>query len=192
MDKETKRKIKDMVLTLRSRFEEEIENRLNYHGIYIDKTWKDGRSLRHLSPEELLNKKRVEAFIKRQESDGSSLSQDQATKEFIKESSYTWINRLIGLKCMEARGLIDEEVITTRDTFGGRSERHRNFIEENPELAHRSDEGLTACLMDVFRKVTEEIKILFDPDNEYSLIVPRYRCLKDAIDLINNSVDYNV
>lgn len=180
-----------MVLTLREMFEKEIENGLNRYGIYIDKTWKDGRFLKHMKSEELDNKKRIEAFIKRQESTG--LSQSQATKEFIKEASYTWINRLIGLKCMETRGLIDEEVITIRDKFGGSSERHRNFIKlGHPELAHTTDAGLTACFMDAFREVTEEIKILFDPDNEYSLIVPRYRCLKDAIDLINNSVNYGV
>ena len=192
MDKETKKKIKNMVLTLREMFENEIENRLNYYGIYRDKAWKDGRSLRYLSSEELSNKKRVEAFIKRQESAG--LSQSQATVEFIKEASYTWINRLIGLKCMETRGLIDEEAITVRDEFGSRSERHRNFVVmEHPELANTPDGGLILCLMDVFREVTEEkIKILFDPENEYSLIVPRYRCLKDAIDLINKSVDYDV
>jgi len=191
MDKETKKKIKNMVLTLREMFENEIENRLNYYGIYRDKAWKDGRSLRYLSSEELSNKKRVEAFIKRQESAG--LSQSQATVEFIKEASYTWINRLIGLKCMETRGLIDEEVITVREEFGGRSERHRNFVVmEHPELANTPDGGLIPCLMDVFRDVTEEIKILFDPENEYSLIVPRYRSLKDAIDLINKSVDYDV
>jgi len=191
MDKETKKKIKNMVLTLREMFENEIENRLNYYGIYRDKAWKDGRSLRYLSSEELSNKKRVEAFIKRQESAG--LSQLQATEEFIKEASYTWSNRLIGLKCMETRGLIDEEVITVRDEFGGRSERHRNFVVmEHPELANTPDGGLILCLMDVFREVTDEIKILFDPENEYSLIVPRYRTLKDAIDLINNSVDYEV
>jgi hypothetical protein len=191
MDKETKKKIKNMVLTLREMFENEIENRLNYYGIYRDKAWKDGRSLRYLSSEELSNKKRVEAFIKRQESAG--LSQSQAAVEFIKEASYTSINRLIGLKCMETQGLIDEEVITVREEFGGRSKRHRNFVVmEHPELANTPDGGLIQCLMDVFREVTEEIKILFDPENEYSLIVPRYRCLKDAIDLINKSVDYDV
>ena len=189
MDKESKKKIKSMVLTLREMFEKEMENRLNYFGIYVDKAWKDGRSLRHLGSEELDSKKRIETFIKREEAAG--LSTSEATSEFIKETAYTWLNRLIGLKCMETRNLVSEGVITIREEFGGRSERHRNFITlEHPELAGSGDDGLTACLFATFRNVTEEIKVLFDPGNEYSLVIPRYRCLKDAIELINTSVDY--
>ncbi|GAG83666.1 unnamed protein product, partial [marine sediment metagenome] len=37
----------------------------------------------------------------------------------------------------------------------------------------------------------EEIKVLFDPKNEYSLIVPRYPVLKETIELINDSVNYD-
>jgi SAM-dependent methyltransferase len=188
VDKETKNKIKNLVLKLREDFEKEIELGLNRHGIYVDKEWKDGRSLTHLSKQELENRNRIAAFIKRQESAG--ISRAKATREFIKEASYTWINRLLGLKCMEVRGLLDEEVITTRSEYGGRSLRHRNFREEHPELANAPDDGLIACLFEVFREITEEIKVLFDPNSEYSLIIPRYAFLKQAIDLINNSLDY--
>ena len=188
MDKQTKTKIKNLVLELRDNFEKEIENRLNNIGIYPDKEWKDGRSLPHLSKDELDNRRRIAAFIKREEKIGHD--QKKATSEFIKEASYTWINRLLGLKCMECRSLI-EEVITTRPEYGDRSKQHRDFREKHPDLAAQPDDGLTGCLICAFEKVTEEIKVLFDPDNEYSLVIPRYPLLKTAIEKINLELDYD-
>ncbi|MBU4373013.1 MAG: BREX-1 system adenine-specific DNA-methyltransferase PglX, partial [Euryarchaeota archaeon] len=140
------------------------------------------------SKDEIEKRKRVAAFIKREEKIG--IDQKKATSEFIKEASYTWINRLLGLKCMECRGLIDE-VITTRPEYGGRSKRHRDFREKNPDRAAEADDGLTACLFSAFEEVTEEIKVLFDPRNEYSLVIPRYPTLKKAIEKINTELDYN-
>lgn len=188
MDKQTKTKIKNLVLALRDDLEKEMENRLDNIGIYLEKEWKDGRSLTHLSKDELENRKRVAAFIKREEKIG--LDQRKATSEFIKEASYTWINRLLGLKCMECRGLIDE-VITTRPEYGGRSKRHRDFRDKNPDKAAQPDDALIACLFSAFEEVTEEIKVLFDPKNEYSLVIPRYPTLKKAIEKINTELDYN-
>jgi len=188
MDKQTKTKIKNLVLGFRDDFEKEIENRLNNIGIYPDKEWKDGRSLPHLEKKQLDNRRRVAAFIKREEKIG--IDRKTATKEFIKETSYTWINRLLGLKCMECRGLI-EEMITIRPEYGDRSKYHRNFREKHPDLAAQADDGLIPCLFSAFKEVTEEIKVLFDPENEYSLVVPRYPFLKKAIQEINDDLDYD-
>ncbi len=82
MDKQTKTNIKNLALALREDLEKEIENRLNNIGVYPDKEWKDGRSLTHLSKDELDKRKRVAAFIKREEKIG--LDQKKATSEFIK------------------------------------------------------------------------------------------------------------
>ena len=188
MDKQTKTRIKNMVLSLRDDFEKEIGNRLNNIGIYPDKDWKDGRSLPHLSKDELEKRKHVAVFILREEKIG--LDRKKATEEFIKEASYTWINRLLGLKCLECRGLI-EDVITTRPEYGNRSKRHRDFREKNPDLAAQPDDALTDCLFSAFKEVTEEIKVLFDPHNEYSLVIPRYPLLKKAIKTINSELDYD-
>ncbi|WP_217497659.1 Eco57I restriction-modification methylase domain-containing protein, partial [Methanosarcina mazei] len=192
MDKQTKNKIKSMVLALRQDFEKEIANRLNNIGISPDREWKDGRSLPHLSEDEigrneLEKRRRIAAFITREIKAGQG--QKAATEEFIREASYTWINRLIGLKCLESQDLI-EEVITTRPEYGNRSKQHRDFRERNPEAASRPDDGLIGCLFSAFEAITEEIRVLFDPKDEYSLIIPRYPVLKNAIEKINTELDY--
>lgn len=192
MDKQTKNKIKSMVLVLREDFEKEIANRLNNMGISPDREWKDGRSLPHLSEDEigrneLEKRRRIAAFITREIKAGQG--QKAATEEFIREASYTWINRLIGLKCLESQDLI-EEVITTRPEYGNRSKQHRDFREKNPEAASKPDDGLIGCLFSAFEAITEEIRVLFDPKDEYSLIIPRYPVLKNAIEKINTELDY--
>jgi hypothetical protein len=40
--------------------------------------------------------------------------------EFVREAAYSWANRLLALRCMEARGIIDE-VVHQKDAYGGRS-----------------------------------------------------------------------
>jgi hypothetical protein len=53
------------------------------------------------------------------------IRRDQAVAEFVRETAYTWANRLLALRCMEACGLIDE-VIFQKPVYGGRSlEHHR-------------------------------------------------------------------
>ncbi len=187
MDKKTKAKIKAMVLKLREEFEKEIEICLSRFGIYPDKEWKHPNALTYLTKDEREKRRRIAAYIKRRK----DLSQAEAMREFIKEASYTWINRLIGLKCMETRGLI-EEIITTRPEYGNRSKRHRDFRYKHPELASQPDDGFIPCLFEVFEEITKEIKVLFDPKDEYSLVVPRYPFLKRVIEIINTELDYDV
>lgn len=66
-----------------------------------------------------------------------------------------------------------------------------NFRENHPDLATLPDDGFIPCLFSAFREVTEEIKVLFDPENEYSLVVPRYPFLKKTIQKINDDLDYD-
>jgi hypothetical protein len=182
MDKETKRKVKNLVLTLREKFEDDIAVVLGRYGIFADRKGERADRLTYLSKDEKRLKDRIEKIIQKEM--GSGITQGEATKAYIRDTSFTHINRLIGLCCMEARGLIDE-TIKTRDVYSGRSLRHRNFLHAHPEYASDPEDGLVPCLKEVCAEITDEIKILFDPDSEISLVWPRYHTLKDAIALIN-------
>lgn len=187
MEKIEKQKIKALVLSLKKIFEEDIEIVLKRYGIYVDKDFVEADKLTHLSSDELRIKERLEKVI---EKEFTRTDKKSAKLNYIKEVSYTYINRLLGLKCMEARGII-EETITTRPEYSNRSYRHRNFRDANPNLANKEDDGLIPFLNEVFKEITQEIKVLFDPDSDYSVICPRYSVLKQAIDIIN-ALDYEV
>jgi len=185
MDKETKNKIKETILKLRELLEEDLEIELKRYGIFVDKPPIPSYELSHLKREDLSKKEVMEKSIDKEIQRG--LNRSEATKYFIKEMAFTYLNKLIGLKCMASRGLI-REVITQRPEYGNRSLRHKEFLEQNPELRKEPDEGLRKLLRQVFAKITEEIKVLFDPESEYSQVFPSITTLKETIELINENI----
>jgi hypothetical protein len=145
---------------------------------------------------------RVEALLRR---DSLSEGSEQRGYENVRrELSYTCLNRLVGLKCMEARGLLylpppgdadgspePTEVITfipgqarsrylrdLRSVGGGRYK-----YGDDAEQALLRD-GLTAA----YRFITSEIRILFDPDHEYSCLWPTHGCMVKVIETINSDL----
>lgn len=79
---------------------------------------------------------------------------------FIRESAYTWANRLLALRCMEARGLIEEVVLQKHD-YGGKSLAHSRFVQHDPAAAGGEDEGLFATLLTAFELHAERLPRLF-------------------------------
>ncbi|PKN29028.1 MAG: hypothetical protein CVU64_10380, partial [Deltaproteobacteria bacterium HGW-Deltaproteobacteria-21] len=121
-----------------------------------------------------------------------------------REIAYTFLNRLLGLKCMESRRLLyltppgnpdgipeETEIITPvpgqaksrylRDLRAAGGSRYK-YATDAEEILLR--DGLTAA----FRQITKEIRILFDPDHEYSYLWPTHACLLRIIEMINNDL----
>lgn len=122
----------------------------------------------------------------------------------LREFTYTFLNRLVGLKCMEARGLLflpapaDQsgtpeltEVITPIPGQG-RSRYLRDFRAAGGSRYKYEEDAEEALLRDAlntaFSHITSEIRVLFDPDHEYSSVWPTHGCLVKAIDMINNEL----
>lgn len=147
-------------------------------------------------------RKRVEALLRREAiSEGSP---QRGYQNVLRELTYTFLNRLVGLKSMEARKLLylpppgepqaaqePTEIITPipgqprsrylRDLRAAGGSRYK--YEEGAEEALLRD-GLTAA----FAHITKEIKILFDPDHEFSCIWPTHACLVKVIRMINDNL----
>ena len=145
---------------------------------------------------------RVEALLHR---DSLSEGSEQKGYENVRrELSYTCLNRLVGLKCMEARGLLylpppgdphgspePTEVITyvpgqarsrfLRDLRATGGSRYK-YGDDAEQALFR--DGLTAA----YRFITSEIRILFDPDHEYACLWPTHGCLVKVIEMINNEL----
>ncbi len=147
-------------------------------------------------------RRRVEALVARE-----SLSEGTPERGYdnvIRELTYTLLNRLVGLKAMEARRLLylpppgqptaaaEETEVVTPVPGQARSRYLRDFraaagnrykYEDDAEEALLRD-GLTAS----FRHVTGEIRILFDPDHEYSCVWPTHAALTTVLQLINDGL----
>ena len=145
---------------------------------------------------------RVEALLRR---DSLSEGSDQKGYENVRrELSYTCLNRLVGLKCMEARGLLylppadnpnappEPTKVITIEEGQARSRFLRDFRAANGSRYKYGDDAEETLLRDglnaAYRFITSEIRILFDPDHEYACVWPTHGCLVKVIGMINKDV----
>jgi hypothetical protein len=184
MNSKTKSAIKSLVLDLRHTLEKELAIALRYYGLFTDREWSlEAPPDRLTTPAEREVWRRMVTVIQQRMQEGRTLP--EASEDYVRESAFTFLNRLVGLKCLEMRGIIDE-IITTREIYGGRSQAHRNYREMHPRAARAADDALPAAIEAAFRHVNDEmIGYLFDPDDDHSLVWPRYAVLKRCIAMIN-------
>ena len=75
-----------------------------------------------------------------------------AYEKLVEELTFTLFNRLAALKVMEAHTLFPE-IITQRETHGGRSFAHLAWLEQNPDQRAEEAEGLVAFMEQQFTNV---------------------------------------
>ena len=109
----------------------------------------------------------------------TGVSPSDAVAEFVRESAYSWANRLFALRCLEARGIIDP-VILQEETYHGRSMVHDRFAQINPTQCTEEDDGLFAMLSEQFRERSKELPDLFAPDSP-AVALPAFRCRTEAL-----------
>lgn len=163
----------------------DLERRLAAIGIRKDRPPAPAAGLSHLTPEDKEARRVVEAYITAKAEAG--VSQARAVEEFLRESAYTWANRLLALRCLEARGIIDEVVLQKKE-YGGRSLEHHRLVRRAPERCAGEDEGLYAVLFDAFERLAEELPLLFDPAAPGVALRPSVAALKRCLALLSGTV----
>lgn len=162
----------------------DLERRLAAIGVRRGRAPVAVDELPHLAPEDRQARRVVDAFMASRGEAGES--RDAAIAEFVRDAAYTWANRLLALRCMEARGLIDE-VILQKDAYGGRSLQHHRLARKQPERCAGEDEGLFAVLFDEFARRAEELPLLFDPGAPEVALRPSVAALKRCIALLSGT-----
>lgn len=160
----------------------DLEQRLNEMGVWRERLSKPIDELPHLSQVDKVARKVVDAYIKFREEVG--VLHEEAVTEYVRESAYTWANRLLALRCMEARGLIDE-VILQKDVYGGRSLVHNRFAHKNPEACSGEDDGLFGVLFQEFLDRSKELPALFSPNAPAVVLRPSVAAIKRCIALFS-------
>lgn len=160
----------------------DLERRLGEIGVWRDRPPKPADELAYRTPEDQDARRVVDAYVKSHVEAG--LDRERAIKELVREAAYTWANRLLALRCMEARGLIDE-VILQKDTYGGRSLQHHRLAKRAPERCAGEDEGLFAVLFDEFERRAVELPLLFDPRAPEIVLRPSVQAIKRCVALLS-------
>lgn len=160
----------------------DLERRLNGLGLWRDRNAKPVAELPHLSAEDKTARRLVDGYLKLREEAG--VGREEAVAEFVRESAYTWANRLFALRCMEARNIIDE-VILQKDAYSGRSMVHNRFAKKTPEACAGEDDGLFAVLFEEFEQRAQELPGVFDPKSPAVALRPSIAALKKTIALLS-------
>lgn len=93
---------------------------------------------------------------------------ENAYEKLVEELTFTLFNRLAALKVMEAHTLFPE-IVTQRETHGGRSFAHLAWLEQYPEQRAEEAEGLVAFMESQFTSLSAEIP-LFSTTHPYHLL----------------------
>ena len=193
MESQHKSQLKSIVLNLRhileGRYDDagvwhpgDLEEQLAALGVRHDREAMPLEQLSHLSGDDRRARQMVDAFI--QSNLKSGPAREEAIHGFLQESAYTWANRLIALRCMEARGLIDE-IILQKESYGGRSLKHHRLARQDPEACAGEDDGLYTVLFAEFAERAEELPLLFHPDEPVMALKPGVAALKKCMQLLS-------
>jgi hypothetical protein len=197
-----KEAVKSFVLKARRVLETDFAAQLGRLGLQADGKHTP-ESQMALPVEKLGKRHRLEALLSRDSIAEGGAS--QGYQNVVRELTYTLLNRLVGLKAMEARHLLfllppggqaedtpeKTEVITPvpgqqrsrflRDFRAAGGSRYKHADDADEALLH---DGLASA----FRQITGEIKVLFDPDHEYACIWPTYGALEAVLRMINDDL----
>lgn len=104
----------------------------------------------------------------------------QARAEFVERAAYTWINRLLALRTMEARELIDE-TLRPNPAYDGVSEALFLLRHSQPARTQGPDGGWQAVIDDACARFAATLPGLFDPADPNASLRPTPTALRDCI-----------
>ncbi len=160
----------------------DLEERLKELGVRRDRPALPVDELSHLSPADRAARKTVDAYLVLRHKAG--LDQDGAVAEYVRETAYTWANRLLALRCMEARELIDPAILQ-QDVYGGRSMQHNRLAQRDPAACLGEDDGLFVLFGEVFAELARKLPLLFDPKAPGVALRPSVAALRRCLALLS-------
>lgn len=193
LDDRTKRRLKSLVLELRRNLEEDLTRQLRRLGVDATKGAPTPiEKLSYLEDDEVAARRTVDALIDKKQQVTPKLA--TAIASVVREGAYTHLNRLVGLRCMEARKLLTvdgeiTEVVTPRPEHGGRPKLLWTMREANSRYRHGEDaeERLWRDGLDrAFRAVTDEIRVLFDPEDPCARVWPSHATLRRVVEALSD------
>src|SRR5260370_15597658 len=107
--------------------------------------------------------------------------------EVVERAAYTWINRLLALRAMEARGLI-EETLRTNPDYDGLPEALFILRQNDPERASGADGGRWAVLEDACQSQARALPGLFALDDPTTALRPSTTALIRCMALVGGAM----
>ena len=172
------------ILDARHALNDDFRRQLIALGVRPDRNADPGRDL---ASEQAAVRQAALAVIERATAAGTS--HEEAFDTFIADSAFTFLNRLVGLRCIEERRMLlvdgQTETIVRRDPRLGASSLYFQVRNElRTDAAPR--EVWREALDRAFRAVSERVGVLFDTSSEYGRLLPLQATLKDLVEGLND------
>ncbi|MFV1968565.1 MAG: Eco57I restriction-modification methylase domain-containing protein, partial [Pirellulaceae bacterium] len=180
MDQETRNQLARATQQLRRLLEDEFAEQLE--GMFD--ILPDGRILpepgKHLDARQRLTRQKLVDAIEHIKAAGKNAQ--EAVDEYTREAAFTFLNRFVALRMLEARGLLQECV-----SKGDQSSGFVEFCGLAPGLASLPDDGYRLYLECLFDELSVEIKVLFDRRDRVSLLWPRRGALTELLKILDQA-----
>ena len=191
MDQTIRNKLRNVVTQCRKVLEEAIAQRLEGRFTIFLKgkslTADRAASVTHLSDEERSVRAAVLEHFDLLHSQG--ISKVDAYRQLVREVAFTWLNRFVAFKMLEARKLIRETISRWEDSNGFKHWLAGDGREADLADYERGGESRGAAyhrfLLARCGELAGEIRVLFDPDNLASRLAPPAATLRELAQTLN-------
>jgi hypothetical protein len=173
--------IRSTVLDTRELIEDDLYRQLERYGVYEDERV-DLEQLGHLDSYDIETRRKINAAIDR-ELEATEGDYQRSLKNYVREATKTYLNRLVALKAIEVRGLVTETLME-RPEYGNRSEMLRTVDEVAGELTDQQDGGQSAALELAYTELTDEIGVIFE-ESEHTAIDLDFAVREEVIEQLN-------
>lgn len=184
MNRESRNRLRCVVAQARALLEEDVKTQLNRFGIEEGGNAVPIGRLGHLGPDDAELRAKLLASINKEQ--GKRIELSEAYDRYVRHVGFTYLNRVAALRAMEVRGLLEKETIIRRDKYAGLSQRAYEISER--QRVSNTAESTRLCFLEAFREVSQEIKVLFDVNDEYSVLFPSPSILEKVIELVSVDV----
>ncbi len=134
----------------------------------------------HLSPAQRLIRQKLVDSITHNQASGKSVS--EAIQEYTREAAFTFLNRFVALRMLEARGILLECV-----SKGDQSSGFKEFTGLAAGLASLPDGGYRLYLECLCDELSVEVKVLFDRRDPAGLLWPRRNALNEILETLGQT-----
>ncbi len=183
MEQALRNKLYDTVVKCRQLLEKEFGRQLEgTYGVYTDGTFESVASLSHLDAVGRADRRAIEAYLEHQQAVG--IGQARAQERYVRESAFTFLNRLAALKLMEnpARALIQPSIEGMEQAKG-----FQQFAMLSPAALHAEpDHGYRLYLQLLFDDLSQALGAIFDRTSPTSILFPTQSCLQGLLGLLND------
>jgi hypothetical protein len=181
MDKDTRNAIERATQRARKLLEEDFDAQLEGDfDVHRDGEIAEKAGM-HLSARQVFARERIVAAIEHKRAAG--MSPRDAVRDYLRDSAFTTLNRVVALKMLEARELVQECI-----TKGEQSAGYREFCGLAAGVALLPEStGFRLYIETLFDELSTEVKVLFDRRDPSSVLWPKRATFEGILDILNAS-----